>query len=199
MKARKHTSPSRSAKPSRSALKAFCKAALATGLMKDLNKSMIAAVVDGNAVVVQTLLDVGADVHASTNKDWVSHDEALCRAADDGDWRMIKILLAAGADVHVDGDYPLCQVSSSGHIKALRVLLAAGADVHAMDSGVEDQPLLHAVEHRQLEAVKVLVAAGSCNLERALRDAWAEVPVANQAIIEVLTKAIKAKRPPAPR
>ena len=198
MKARKHTSPSKSAKPSRSALKAFCKAALATGLMKDLNKSMIAAVEDGNAVAVQTLLDVGADVHASTNKDWVSHDEALCRAADDGDWRMIKILVAADADVHVDGDFPLCSASSFGHVKPLRVLLAAGADVHAMDFGVEDQPLLHAVHGRHLEAVKVLVAAGSRNLENALSAAW-ESPVANQATIEVLTKAIKAKRPPAPR
>jgi len=110
-----------------------------------LDELLINSSVNGNAILVNTALDAGADVHAEDGA-------ALRWAAGNGHARVAKILLAAGADVHADNDLPLQWAARYGHADVVELLLAAGADVHA----VGDYALEIAGDHDDADVVKVL-------------------------------------------
>ena len=190
-------------KVSKAMLREFCAAASATGLL-NLDEALISAAKRGRTDVVQTLLDGGADVHASIHTSY-SRDEALCVAAGCGHTRTVKALLAAGADVHAYAkdsngirDLPLRSAASSGHAETIAVLLQAGADVHVDRYGIPDVALLNAAEGGHTEAVKVLLAAGAANYWGALQKAWKYPRQRNEETIQLLRADAMRKGYPLP-
>lgn len=79
----------------------------------------------GNPIVVQTLLSLGADVHAN-------QDRAIIVASMYGYIKICHALIAAGADVQALNNRAIAQASKNQHTGTVNVLLAAGADPHAI-------------------------------------------------------------------
>ena len=83
----------------------------------------------GNASTVQSLLDKGAEIDASS----IKCASALCYASSEGRKSVVEVLLGNGADVNITGKYrgsPLQAASKNGHESVARLLLRHGADVN---------------------------------------------------------------------
>jgi cytohesin len=88
------------------------------------------AAAEGNAPVVQALIDGGADIHARSGGDTTP----LMFAVRKGDMRSVQALLAAGADVNekrVDLATPLLVAIINGHEDLVDLLLDKGANPNA--------------------------------------------------------------------
>lgn len=118
----------------------------------------------GDAVaIVRILLDVGCKVDSQAGLS--GNGTALHVAAHLGHVRVMRELLAAGASIQSSmGSEPhwtaLAEASNAGQLGAMRDLLA----VHSKDEiqgAIGGRALLAAVEGGQLEALKVLLAAGA--------------------------------------
>ncbi len=84
----------------------------------------------GCASTVQSLLDKGAEIDASS----IECPSALYNASLRGEESVVKVLLENGADVNINGGYlgsPLQAASSREHESIARLLLDSGADVNA--------------------------------------------------------------------
>jgi ankyrin repeat protein len=108
----------------------------------------------GHISVVTYLLDHGADVNHTTNKE---RDTSIHFAADMGFIDVAQVLIDRGADLHhvtAEGWTPLHR--SLGHAKATRVLLENGADINHIANHYS--PLFLASAKNYIETVEVLLS-----------------------------------------
>lgn len=145
------------------------------------NEALIAAIELGDASAVESLLAAGADPNTRA----IPHKQkpllqllrdllhtppppqaqsALHVALRDGHlrpstFRVVKALIAAGANVNArdkDGDTPLTEATYFGEIDCIRVLIDAGANVKG-----SPLQLIYAISRRNIEGVRLLIAAGA--------------------------------------
>ena len=110
---------------------------------------------NGHLVVVELLLDRGADPNAATYNGYT----ALMWAAGGNHPHVVEILLERGADLdYSPGFYkvtPLSSASGSGHIDMVKLLLDRGANPSA------GAPVIAASYKSHLEVAKVLAVRGA--------------------------------------
>lgn len=99
------------------AVRLFSKYNLISNVYGVLDDMLNVAVEKGNVEMIQTLLDAGADIHAS-------NDHALESAAANGNNQVVELLLEAGADIHASGDQPLYEAVYNNHDEVVATLLA---------------------------------------------------------------------------
>jgi ankyrin repeat protein len=108
------------------------------------SKLLLAAIRDGKALVVQLLIELGADL-----QDCISGRTPLHQAASSSDPEIAEILLANGADVSAitwEGQQsPLHLAIGYGFDRTAEVLLQGGADVNAKNRALQT-PLMLACE-----------------------------------------------------
>ena len=113
-----------------------------------------------HAVVVEVLIDAGADIEAKNNKGRSPLIESSCCGRLD----VVEVLLKAGADVCVadhEGHTCLTLAAHFGHTKTVRYL-AAFPEVDMNQRGRRGQTALHmAVHHIHADVVEVLIDAGA--------------------------------------
>lgn len=109
---------------------------------------------EGNAEMVQLLLDNGADITAFGNALSLS---ALDHAAKGGHAKVVKILLENKADVHMNNDASLQISVNYAHTEIVTILLKAGANVHARD----DAPLRSSIAKNNFVAADKLLEYGA--------------------------------------
>jgi hypothetical protein len=106
----------------------------------------------GHEVMVQTLLDIGADVDEEDR--WDART-ALHMAAMKGHEAVVRLLLDSGAAVDGspsnDDGSPLVSAAASGYEAVVRLLLSQGANVHATDA--DGDPALHSAAYHGHEGV----------------------------------------------
>ena len=132
--------------------------------------AIMLACANGNAAIIQWLLDAGADANAASPEG----QTCLMSAAATGDLQATRVLLIHGADVNAiekwKGQTALMWAVSEGHARVAEALVEAGADVGARSkSGFT--ALLFAVRQGSIEAVRVLLKAGVSVNETAVADA----------------------------
>ena len=118
------------------------------------------ACTNGNAAMVELLLDAGADPNTALP----GGETALMTAARTGKVEAVKALLSRGADVNAKesgrGQTALMWAAAEGHAEVVEALLTAGADFRArLDSGFT--PLLFAVREGRIDVVRALLKAGA--------------------------------------
>jgi ankyrin repeat protein len=111
----------------------------------ELDDLLVDASKNGQAAMVELLIDVGADVHAYT-------DQALRWASINGHAAVVQMLLDAGARVYANYYQALRWAADAGHSAVVQILLDAGAGVHAND----DEALRRAVVNGHTDVVKIL-------------------------------------------
>ena len=140
----------------------ICAMLLALSGMVDAQSARSAvadAAMNGDAALVRTLLQDGADVNAPQ----VDGATALHWAVYRDDVDMADLLLASGAAVRVanrTGATPLAMASLYGHGPMIDRLLKAGADPNEPGPNGET-PIMLAARNGGAEAIQVLVAAGA--------------------------------------
>ncbi len=122
------------------------------------------ACTNGNAVVVERLLEAGADPEARTEG-----ETALMTAVRTGSVDAVKVLIAHGADMNAtepeSGQTMLMTAAAEAHPALVQLLIARGADVNVR-SVVGFSPFTFAVRAGDLASVKLLMAAGASANER---------------------------------
>jgi ankyrin repeat protein len=94
---------------------------------KSLSSALLNAAYQGHELIVQLLLENGANVNTTDG------DSALARASQNGHQQIIWLLLEKGADINsVDRDYLLLDASQSGQEQIVRLLLEKGADANGV-------------------------------------------------------------------
>jgi ankyrin repeat protein len=118
------------------------------------------ACTNGNAAMAAALLKAGADPNAAR----VSGETPLMTAARTGSAETVKLLAASGADVNAKEktkrQTALMWAVAERHNDVVRVLLDHRADVQARSSS-GFMPLLFASQQGDLEAARLLLAAGA--------------------------------------
>ena len=116
----------------------------------DVDNMLITASKTNHSVIVQLLLDNGAEVNASGGA-------ALCNAIKKGNMETIQLLLSNGANVKASGSAPLRAAAEMGNLQLVEVLLDNGADVNVQCG----QALCIAAERDKWEIVQLLVENGA--------------------------------------
>jgi len=109
--------------------------------------------------MVEMLLRRGASPNVGRGE---KCSDPIQASAHDGNLEILKLLIKAGADANVMhcGSRAICSAAVFGHREFVRLLLEAGADPNLPEeSGCT--PLMAAVAGGNIEAVKVVVAAGA--------------------------------------
>lgn len=112
----------------------------------------------GHLVVVQVLLQAGAEVDAADSSGWTP----LLRAARRGHVEVMNGLLAAGADINATdrlGWTSLLRAARNGDLEAVNSLLKAGTHVDAQNSEGNTALMLASV-WGQVEVVDILLKTG---------------------------------------
>lgn len=124
----------------------------------DNGRPMLAwAAQNGNAAVVQALIDAKADLNAV---DGIGHT-ALMRAADMSQHSVLEVLVKAGADLNhktAEGKSALSLAVSNSSLESVRILAKAGADVNVVDNDGY-APILTAAQNGSVEIINELAAA----------------------------------------
>ncbi|MGO8698801.1 MAG: ankyrin repeat domain-containing protein [Limisphaerales bacterium] len=114
-----------------------------------LDQALIESIKSHNSIVVNMLLDCGADPTADNH-------EVLMTAASGGDAEIVRLVTLYGADVCARDSQALFHSVFSQHPRVIEFLLATGADIHAQ-RGI---PLQLAVSLGDSEIVEILLRAG---------------------------------------
>jgi ankyrin repeat protein len=116
---------------------------------------------NGNAAIVEALLDRGADPNTALPEG----ETALMTAARTGDVATIEALLEAGAGVNKKeswkGQTALMWAAAENNAAAVTALIAGGADIGRRSSGGEFTALLFAVRHGAIDATRALLDASA--------------------------------------
>lgn len=103
-------------------------------------------------------------IGTDTNREQLSVDKQLLRAAAAGDSAKLRELIANGADVRLRestlGDPPLVLAARNGDVDAIIVLLDAGASVYGVGNS-NATALTVAAENGHTDAVRILLHAGA--------------------------------------
>jgi hypothetical protein len=147
-----------------------------------LNERLWEAARKGQADVVRTLLDQGADVNAKFRYGAT----ALSYASDKGHLEVVKVLLERGADVNVRdtfyGETPISWAASKGHTAIVQALLDKGAE------GVDDV-LKAGARGGNLDLVRVALGKGGAKPETLTAALVAATKGKQAEIVEMLKKA----------
>ena len=129
-------------------------------LYKKLDQALVKACEDGNADVVEILLENDAYVSASDK----AGSTAIICAAKNGHVDVVKVLIQNGADVN-DSDYrertALHFAAQRGDVDVVKVLIQNGADVNAVDTECQFTALQYAAQHGHVDVAKVLIQNGA--------------------------------------
>lgn len=152
----------RSAEGDLVAVRLFLTTGMSPNIAVDGITPLIAASMQGNVEVVETLLSNGAD----PNMEGLKNGTALVMAAHDEHVAIAKLLLEAGAEVNVvmeETGTPLMLASSSGNTELVRLLLDAGADPNlSLGSGMGAiTALVMAAGEGHIETVNLLLGSGA--------------------------------------
>jgi ankyrin repeat protein len=140
--------------------------------------------------VVETLIQLGADVHAASKSGFT----ALVFAAARNDARSVRSLLKAGADPNYtlpSGTKALVVATSYNSTAAAGALVDGGADPNVADSN-GNTPLHVAAQAGDLGLVRKLLAAGA-NVNARTAKAPANVPFFRRAVGEMTPLHVAAK------
>lgn len=126
--------------------------------------SLQLAVKAGNFKIVQALLDRGSDAR-DASPDTV---HPLIESAKQGDLELLRVLLDAGAPMNITGPYaaddeasPIHAAATYGHLNIIKELLSRGVDLEIKSKDVDRTPLQAAISKSQMQAAKLLLAAGA--------------------------------------
>jgi hypothetical protein len=131
----------------------------------------------GVEVIIQLLLDRGADVKAASSSGWTP----LFLASKNGHHKTVQLLLNNGADVKaadLSGWTPLYLASENGHRETVQLLLDNGADVKAAGSSGWT-PLHPASENGHCETVQLLLDNGADVKAADLNNGWTPLHIAS--------------------
>ena len=137
---------------------------------------------EGQAEVVVTLIDLGADVNAVNDVGF----SALTRASRQGHLEIVKILAAKGANIHhraAAGNSALMFAAMSDRLPVCEFLLSLGADLMAVNDANESPITQYGIGCTP--ALSPEVKAQRC---AALEAAWAEGPHPSQVQRRLLGK-----------
>jgi ankyrin repeat protein len=120
----------------------------------------------GDLVLLQKMLDHGADVNKPSQDSYQYHPSAMVVASSKGDLKTVEWLVSKGADAK---HAPLKPALKGGNADLLKLLLDAGADPNRISGPNNTSPLQHAVilhtygvEHDpDFKLVKLLLANGA--------------------------------------
>ena len=121
---------------------------------------LLASAYAGNRDAVAAMLNAGADVNFSDQRNW----SALVLAARTGDTELVGYLIEAGADVHGGNSKrrnpgsPLMQAAWAGDATTAQLLLSKGAGT---DQRSLDTALIFAATHGNLPMTRLLLDAGA--------------------------------------
>jgi Zn-dependent protease with chaperone function len=126
----------------------------------DSTPPLIDAVVQGNLIKVNELLQDGVELDTQDYDGWT----ALHWAVQDSNVDVTQAILEAGANANIEDDYygqvPLMLATSNGNTEIVTLLLQAGADINHQDYDGWT-PLMYAVSNGQIDTVQALLAAGA--------------------------------------
>ncbi len=132
--------------------------------------SIVSAVLQRDAAVVQQLLKAGADVNGARGDGLT----ALHAAAAEGDVPIAQMLIVAGANIiaatALTGSTPLHLAAKNGQAAVVELLLKSGADPNRLDT-LGTTPLMLAAASGNATAVTALLDAGADpNAKEPVRD-----------------------------
>ena len=122
---------------------------------------LLLAAANGHVRVLQSLIDAGANIHAAEEQ---IGQPALIWAAQMGHTGAIEVLLDAGAPVDARdrfGGTALTRAADAGITANINVLIRAGADINAHEEVDGDTPLIEAVRHGHIDAMRALLDASA--------------------------------------
>ncbi len=126
----------------------------------DGSTALLYAAYNGDAELVQLLLDAGAD--PNLRNEYGSFP--LSEAVQSGNIAVITLLLEHGTDpneTNLEGEAALMVAARSGQLAAAELLIKHGADVNAKEQWGGQSALMWASAQSQPEMMKLLIAAGA--------------------------------------
>jgi len=152
--------------------------------------ALMIAAWNGNAEIVQMLVDAGAQLNVQNNYGRT----ALFLAAHNGKVEIVKLLIAAGAEIaeKEDAQTALMIVAYNGNAEIIKLLIAAGAQLDVKDSKGRTA-LMHAVDQGRAEVVQLLIDAGAqINVKNNESDTALTLAVKNYVPAKVIQSLIAA-------
>ena len=124
----------------------------------DVETFLMKAAKQGNLMVVNWLINNGADINKYSN----TYKPALNYAVCSNNIEVVKALLAAGAQYNRSNTNALMAAAQCGNVESIKVLLAAGASVNDHAWSNDRRTALHyAAWYNHAEAIQVLLEAGA--------------------------------------
>ncbi len=130
--------------------------------MENLNRKMLAAVIDGDLATVEKLVSDGADINYID--DWGNF--AMFTAAWEGNLNALDLLYRLGAKVSFDEANLLCNAAFNGKKESVKWLLDKGEDANFVFINSGENALHYTISKTsemedRSEIVRMLIAAGT--------------------------------------
>ncbi len=170
---------------------------------EDLNEQLLEAARKGDATLVKSLLDRGADVNAKARYDVTP----LAVACDKGHFEVVKLLVERGANLNAEDTFyhstPLGWAAENGHVEIAKFLIQKGAKTDdALTSMVYNENedmirmLLENVKfppEKMTEALEVAVSQDQKGITKILQDAGAVRKAAGTKLAPEIIKMYSGK------